>query len=290
MAIVGLIGLGNMGAAFAGTLVRNGFDVVGTDLSAGRRAVAEAAGATTVGSIAEICAATDLILLSLPEARHVEAVVTADDGILAHARPGTVVADCTTSEPATSRSLAERLAAAGHAFLDTPVSGGPHGAEAGTLAIMVGGEASALERARPALAALSARLVHVSGSGAGNVAKLVNNLMAASHCLVAAEGVRLARRAGVDPAVLLEVVNASSGRSLMTERVLPEAVLTGRYDFGFSAALMRKDVRLALALAQETDSGLSVTAEAGRVWAASEATQPADADFTRVAGAVIDAD
>ena len=288
MAIVGVIGLGQMGIGIVETLIREGFDVVGTDLDAGRRAMAEKCGARMVENVAAVCVETDQVVLSLPEARHVEAVVTGPGGIMESNRAGMLVMDATTSEPAMSKQFSAVMADAGHSFLDTPVSGGPNGANSGTLAIMVGGAEADFERARPVLEAMSAKLIHIGPSGAGNVVKLVNNLMTASHMVVSAEAALLAKRAGVDPKILFDVVNASSGRSLISEIVFPPHVLTGSFDFGFSAALMRKDVRLAMALAEATDTPTNVTGVVGTIWADSADKLAADADYTAVAGNIID--
>ena len=287
MRTVGMIGLGQMGTAMTETLIREGFEVVGTDLSAERRKLAEELGARTVGSIAEVVAETDMVLLSLPEARHVEAVVAGPGGIMESNRPNVLVMDATTSEPEMSRLLADKMEEAGHGFLDTPVSGGPSGARAGTLAVMVGGAEKDFDRAKPVLEALAGKLTHIGPSGAGNVVKLVNNLLAAANMVVAAEGALLAERAGVDPKVVFDVVNAGSGRSLSTEMLLPNFVFNDGFNFGFGAALMRKDVRLAMALAKATGTEMPMSEVAGDIWAGSVDKLDADADFTEVAGLVL---
>jgi 3-hydroxyisobutyrate dehydrogenase len=282
MDTVGVIGLGQMGSAMVETLVREGFRVVGTDLDDARRKIAEGHGAETVDTIAEVCAETDMVVLSLPEAHHVEAVVSGPGGVLEQNRPGVMVMDATTSEPEMSRKLSGLMAEAGHGFLDTPVSGGPQGARAGTLAVMVGGEEADFERARPVLEALAGKLSLIGPSGSGNVVKLINNLMAAAHFVVAGEAALLAERAGVDPARLFEVASSGSGRSFATEVAMPNFVLTGTRDFGFAAALMRKDVRLAMALADATGTETRMAALTGQIWAASADELEADADFTEI--------
>ena len=288
MAVVGVIGLGRMGLGMAETLLREGFEVVGFDLDPARREMAAALGATNADSIAALCAATDQVVLSLPEAQHVDAVVTGPGGIMESNRAGMLVMDATTSEPEMSRHLAGVMAEAGHGFLDAPVSGGPSGAKNGTLAIMVGGADDLFARARPVLDAMSAKLVHIGPPGAGNVVKLINNLMTASHTVIAAEAALLAMRAEVDPKILFEVVNAGSGRSLVSELVIPAEVLTGSLNFGFKAALMRKDVRLAMALAEATGTDTDMVSVAGRIWAESADNLAADADYTAVAAGIIE--
>ena len=267
---VGLVGLGRMGAAMAGRLAASGAEVAGFDLDRARGGRP---------SLAEVAA--PVVILSLPEEKAVEAVL----GALLPALPaGAVIADTSTLSPLAARDFAVRAAAAGIAYLDAPVSGGPAGAAAGTLTVMAGGDAAALEQARPALDRIAARIVHVGAAGAGQVAKLVNNLLVATHLVAAGEALRLGRLAGVEPEALLPVINAASGRSAATEVNLPRWVLPG-VESGFTAGLMRKDVRLAMALAQAVGASPEACARAAAVW---EDAPVADAeDFNRVAAALL---
>lgn len=280
---VGVVGLGQMGLGMAGTLVRAGFAVRGTDLSPARRAPAEAAGVAFHDALGPVVGGADALLLSLPFARDVEAVVTAPGGLLDRRDRRVVVIDTSTSDPGTTRRLAARLAGAGHALLDAPVSGGPAGAAAGTLTMMIGGAAEDLALARPVIDALSGTAIHVGPPGAGNVAKLVNNLLVAAHLLAAGEALRLSEAAGLPAAAALRVVNAATGRSAVSEAMVPRWVLTGGFDSGFSAGLMRKDVGLALALAREAGAELPLAAEVARLWEAARDAVPDTEDFTRMA-------
>ncbi|MBU8537956.1 NAD(P)-dependent oxidoreductase [Falsiroseomonas tokyonensis] len=277
---VGVVGLGQMGLGLAGRLVEQGADVCGFDLDAGRRAAAQARGVRVVEA-AEVVVAP-MVLLSLPQDRAVEAVLLA---LLPALPKQAVVADTSTLDPQAARRFAAAAADWGVDYLDAPVSGGPAGAAAGTLAMMLGGEAAAIERARPALALVATRLVHVGGAGAGQVAKLVNNLMVATHLAVAGEALRLGALAGVAPEALLPVVNAASGRSAATEVNFPKWILPGGFDSGFTAGLMRKDVRLAQALAADVGAALPVCAAAVARWEASEVAD--GADFNRVPAAIL---
>ncbi|WP_237217889.1 NAD-binding protein, partial [Falsiroseomonas oryziterrae] len=166
-----------------------------------------------------------------------------------------------------------------------PVSGGPAGAGAGSLTVMAGGAAEALEAARPVLARIAARIVHVGEAGAGQVAKLVNNLLVATHLVAAAEALRIGEAAGVPVASLLPVVNAASGRSAATEVNLPRWVLSGSFDSGFTAGLMRKDVRLAMELASAVGADPGACGRAAAAWEAAPVGD--DADFNRVAAAIL---
>lgn len=277
---IGVVGLGQMGLAMAGRLVEQGAEVLGFDLDPARQDAAQARGVRVVAAVAQ--AAAPVMLLSLPQDRAVEAVLLA---LLPALPKQAVIADTSTLDPLAAQRFAARAAECGVDYLDAPVSGGPAGAAAGTLAMMLGGEAAAVARATPALALVTAKLVHVGGPGAGQVAKLVNNLMVATHLAVAAEALRLGALAGVAPEALLPVVNAASGRSAATEVNFPRWILTGGFDSGFSAGLMRKDVRLALALAESVGAAVPVCARAAARWEAAAAAD--SADFNRVPAAIL---
>lgn len=278
---VGVIGLGAMGLGMARSLKRAGFDVVGTDPDPERQALARDAGV----AVASDAVAAPIVVGSLPTAAHVEAVVTGADGFLARGAAGAVFVDTSTSEAAVSQALEAACAEAGKGFLDAPVSGGPAGAEGGALTMMIGGASEHLQTARPALDAMAAdgRIFHVGGPGAGNVAKLVNNLLVAAHLLTAREAVSLSEAAGVPAQDVLAVVNAASGRSAVTEVNLPRWILSGAFDSGFTMGLMRKDVRLAKALADSVDADLPVSALVAQLWAASAQDLADGEDFNRIA-------
>ncbi|WP_291297959.1 NAD(P)-dependent oxidoreductase [Elioraea sp.] len=273
---VAVIGLGAMGLPMARRILAAGHDVTAWDLSVVRRS--EARG---IALVERAAAGAEVIVLSLP---HDDAVKGAAEVVLgAGPAPGCVVLDCSTVAPETPRALAPRFADAGFAWVDAPVSGGPAGAAAGTLTVMAGGDAAALDRAKPVLDAIAGKVVHVGGPGAGAVAKLVNNLLVAAHLLTAAEALRMGERAGVDIAALLSVVNGASGRSAATEVNFPRWITSGSFDSGFTAGLMRKDLRLAGALAAAMGGAGSVSAAVLEAWATSGVED--GADFNRVAQA-----
>lgn len=280
---VGVVGLGNMGLPMAASLKRRGFEVWGFDLAAARRDLAAAQGITPT-DLAPLLRGADAIVSSLPLARDVEAVLTTPDALLTRRDRRVIVLDTSTADPATSRRLAALLGEAGHAHLDAPVSGGPAGAAEGTLAMMLGGEAADIEAAQPVIDALAARPVHVGPSGAGNVAKLVNNLLVAAHMLTTGEALRLSEAAGVPAEAVLRVINAATGRSAISEVHVPRWIMTGGFDSGFSAGLMRKDVDLAVQMARQAGLDLPLSQAAARLWLEDRTTVPDDADFTRVAG------
>jgi 3-hydroxyisobutyrate dehydrogenase len=280
---VGVVGLGNMGLGMAATLARKGFTVLGYDISQARRAAIEAADVRFLPVLADVLQGADALVFSLPYARDVEAVVMAEGGLLARRDRKVVVIDTSTSDPGTTRRLAARLAETGHALLDAPVSGGPSGAAEGTLTMMIGGEEIDFAMARPVLEAMSARAVHVGPPGAGNIAKLVNNLLVAAHLVTTGEAMRLSESAGLSAADALKVVNTATGRSAVSEVMFPRWILPGTFDSGFSAGLMRKDVRLALDLAAETGSDLPLSVHVAQIWDTTRESIPDTADFTRMA-------
>lgn len=279
---IGLIGLGNMGRGMALTLKREGFAVVGTDVSLPIREAISREGISVRETIGEVVAECDIVLLSLPTAAIVEDVVSGPGGIVAHAKPGLLVVDTSTSHPDTTRRLAEKLNALGMHMLDAPVSGGPKGAITGTMAMVIGGDAKDLARAEPVLAAMTAKRVHVGDIGAGHVAKIANNLFAAAHLLIAGEVTRMAAKAGVPTEQLLQGINAGSGRSFVTEHSYPTWIMNGKFDSGFTMKLMRKDVRLSQDLIAALALDLPMSAKVAELWANSAESIADDEDFNRI--------
>ncbi|MBN3810472.1 NAD(P)-dependent oxidoreductase [Paraburkholderia sp. Ac-20347] len=283
MKTVGVIGLGNMGRGMAGSLQRGGFDVLGFDAAPGvAAALAEQGVVSARESIADIARDADVLLLSLPTSAIVEQVVLGEHGVLANARPGTIVIDTTTADPDSTRRVAAELAERGIGFIDAPVSGGPKGAATATMTMVLGGADAHIEAVTPILETISAKRVHVGPVGAGHVTKLLNNLLTGVHLLVASEAVRTARAAGVDPEKLVDALNGGSGRNSATLTNYPTWIFNGAFDSGFTMKLMRKDVRLAMALLDKMDSHAPVAREAGRLWAESAASIGDAEDFNRI--------
>jgi 3-hydroxyisobutyrate dehydrogenase len=283
MRMIGVVGLGNMGLGMAGRLAASGFSVLGHDISEGRRGAADAAGIRFMSALPELLQQADALVFSLPFARDVEAVATAPGGLLERRDRRVVVIDTSTSDPVTTRRLAARLEEAGHGLLDAPVSGGPSGAAGGSLTMMIGGRAEDLALVRPVVDAMAAKAVHVGGSGAGNIAKLVNNMLVAAHLVTTGEAMRLSEAAGLPAAEALAVLNAATGRSAVSEVMYPRWILPGSFDSGFSAGLMRKDVRLAAELAEAVGIALPLSATVDRIWRDTRDSIPDTEDFTRMA-------
>ncbi|MGX1934149.1 NAD(P)-dependent oxidoreductase [Microbacterium resistens] len=248
------IGLGNMGAPMA---IRHAkaFPTTVFDLSAEAVAHVVAEGrATAVADPADAAADAGTVILMLPASRHVEAVLTAEDGLLGRLAPGALVIDMGSSEPSSTRALAEVAAERGIDYVDAPVSGGVAKAVTGELAIMAGGTAAAVERARPHLDVLGASIRHVGPAGSGDAAKALNNLVSASNIAVASEALAIARRFGIEPAVMTEVLNAATGRSQASEVKFPGHILPGTFASGFAYDLMLKDIGIAMSIADGLDT------------------------------------
>jgi 3-hydroxyisobutyrate dehydrogenase len=246
-----------MGQPMLANLVRKEFEVIAFDLVPAALEAAIALGATRAGSVGEAAASCDLVITMLPSSANVEAVYLGSGGISEGAEAGRLCVDMSTIDPGTSQRVAARLHERGMRFLDAPVSGGVGGAVAGTLAIMVGGDAGDLEEARPVLAAMGSNIIHVGAVGAGEVAKLCNNLISGSALIAVAEAFRIGEAFGVDPEILTRVIAKSSGATWVMEHMHPVpgivdgAASSRQYAPGFMTDLMAKDLGLAVSAARE---------------------------------------
>jgi 3-hydroxyisobutyrate dehydrogenase len=246
-----------MGQPMLANLVKKGFEVVAFDLVPAALEAAIALGAMRASSVREAAASCDLVVTMLPSSANVEAVYLGAGGIIEGAKAGRLCVDMSTIDPGTSQRVAARLEERGVRFLDAPVSGGVGGAVAGTLAIMVGGDAGDLEEARPVLAAMGSNIIHVGAVGAGEVAKLCNNLISGSALVAVAEAFRIGEAFGVDPEILTSVIAKSSGATWVMEHMHPvpgivdSAASSRQYAPGFMTDLMAKDLGLAVSAARE---------------------------------------
>ncbi|MBL8996623.1 MAG: NAD(P)-dependent oxidoreductase [Gemmatimonadetes bacterium] len=249
---VAFLGLGAIGAPMATHLAAGPFGLRVWNRTASRAAVfAREHGAAHAKSPAEAARGADVVVTCFPVSADVEALLDGPEGILAGLAKGAVLLDCTSGDPATSKRIAARLAKAGVGFLDAPVSGGVKAAVAGTLTVMVGGDAATLARVRPVIDAFGEKVVHCGAVGAGDAVKAVNNALLALHIWSTAEGLVTLRKAGVDPAVALDVINTSSGRSNSSMNLFPERVITRAFPRTFRLALLDKDVGIAAQVARE---------------------------------------
>lgn len=268
---VGFVGVGSIGRPMCLNVAKGGFSVVAYDASPEAREVLAGTGVGVAGSLAEVARSVDVCVLSLPNSDVVEEVVLGEDGLLEGLSEGDVVVDTSSSRPSSTREVARRLAQRGIGMLDAPVSGGLLRAEVGDLAVMVGGEPGLLEGCRAVLEAFSANIFYVGGSGSGHMAKALNNLLSATTLASAAEALLLGERAGLDPEKLVEIINASSGRSASTEVKFPRYVLNRAFDDGFAISLMNKDVGIALDTASELGFPTIMGSVVGQVWRAAVA-------------------
>jgi 3-hydroxyisobutyrate dehydrogenase len=262
---IGFIGLGAMGGAMAGHLVRSGYAVTGFDVSAARGEAAVRAGVTRAQSAAEAAQGADVVMSSLPHPAAVRATYLGPDGVLSRARAGAVLVDLSTIDPGTWKDVAAAAAAQGLQCLDAPVSGGPAEAGSGKLVFLVGGDAPVLERCRPILATLGTEIHHVGPLGSAQVVKIVNNVMSMGNVAVAAEAMVLGVKAGMDPQRLFEILSTSGGRSHHFLKRFPN-VLAGDFAPRFSIALSRKDLGLAARMAESLGVPMLTTAVVRQVY------------------------
>jgi len=260
---VGWVGLGNMGGPMTANLVKAGHVVKGFDLSDTAKAAAAANGVKVVDSIADAVADADIVFTMLPAGKHALEVITGTDGVFADAPKTALVVDSSTIDIETARELHQAADQQGFTFLDAPVSGGVSGAAAGTLTFMVGGAEAALEKARSVIEVMAGKIFHCGGPGNGQAAKITNNMMLAICLQATCEGAVLAERLGLDSKTFQHLATVSSGDSwpLRTWYPIAGVVETGAVnrDFagGFSTALLRKDVGLALQAGEGTGTDLS---------------------------------
>jgi 3-hydroxyisobutyrate dehydrogenase len=250
---IGYIGTGNMGGALAGRLLLSHPLVVFDRSEAATQPLARG-GAKVALLPSDVAAECDVIFMCLPTSSHVRALLFGAGGLAEAIMPGTLLIDQTTGDPNETRSLAERLRPRGIELIDAPVSGGKAGAEAGTIAIMVGADPTQFDRALPLLTAISPNVFHAGGVGNGHVIKLVNNLMSTVQRVLSFEAVALAAKNGVDPRTATDILLAGGGRNAYLEKMMKPRILEGKLNVGFTLALAHKDVRLACQLGN--DSGV----------------------------------
>lgn len=278
---VALVGLGNMGLPIGGRWIAQGRTVTGFDLSEPARRAFAAHGGEAADDAVSAVAGAGVIVLLLPDSRVVDAVLSSllESGALA---TGAIIVDMSSSEPEHTRRNAAVAAEHGIRFIDAPVSGGVRGAEEGRLTIMVGGDEATVAEVEPLLGALGT-VIRVGSVGAGHAAKALNNLLSAIHFWATSEAVTAGERFGIEPDVLLRVINGSSGRSGSSEAKWPKFVLPETYDSGFSARLMLKDARIATTLMNGLGLPSGLGDELVGEWAAAVEDLPPTADHTEIA-------
>ncbi|QQP95419.1 3-hydroxyisobutyrate dehydrogenase [Lysobacter enzymogenes] len=288
MSRIAFIGLGHMGGPMAANLLKAGHEVHVFDLVPAAVDAAVALGAHAQASAADAVRGADAVISMLPASRHVEALYLGDDGLLARIAPGALAIDCSTIAPASAQKVAAAAAARGVAMIDAPVSGGTAGAAAGTLTFIVGGDAAALERARPWLEAMGRNVFHMGGNGAGQVAKLCNNMALGVIMAATGEALALGAAHGLDPAALSKMMAVSTGRSWATEvcnpwpGVLENAPASRGYSGGFGNDLMLKDLGLAAEAAMSAGSPIPLGELARNLYALNGRAGRGGLDFSSV--------
>ena len=279
---IGFIGLGNMGAPMARRLVDAGYELVVTD------AVPEAVERFAAGSKCERAASPQsigeccrVVFTMLPNGQIVREVLLGANGLAPRLAPGSVAIDMSSSSPLGTRELSADLATIGIALVDAPVSGGVKKAADGMLAIMVGGEAEPVTRARPILEAMG-KVFATGPSGSGHAMKALNNFLSAANLAIAAEAVIAGQRFGLDPATMISILNASTGRNTGTDSKFPNNVLPRTFNSGFALGLMAKDLRLALEVARSSGAPAGLLEKTAQMWAAAEQQLGGKADNTEV--------
>jgi 3-hydroxyisobutyrate dehydrogenase len=249
---IGFIGLGDIGEPIASHLAKEPFELTVWNRTESKAAeFARNHKARVAATPADAARDATVVITCLPTSAEVEAVLHGEKGILEAIPKGSVLIDCTSGDPPTSRSIAAELGGRGVEFIDAPVSGGTVGAKAGTLTVMWGGEATVFERVRPVVEAFGKKIVHAGPVGSGDALKAVNNALLAVHILSTAEGLAILAKAGVDPKVALDVINASSGRSNTSENLIPQRVFTRAFPRTFRLALLEKDIGIASVLSED---------------------------------------
>lgn len=271
---LGFIGIGVMGSHMSRHLAAAGHRVAVCDANpkAARKQAETVAGITSCATPAEVAGAAEIVVLMLPDGRVVNEVATGSDGLVHGLRPGALVIDCSSSEPWLTLETATALGGAGAAMVDAPVSGAVEGARAADLVFMVGGSDSDFARARPVLEPMGRRIFHLGPLSSGHRMKTINNLATAITLAGTAEAMLIGRAAGLDPRAMLDVLNVSTGASFVTREKFGPYVLTGAYDDPFRLALMLKDVRIALGLAEEVGVETPLSDHAEKLYTEADAS------------------
>jgi 3-hydroxyisobutyrate dehydrogenase len=279
---IGFVGLGNMGAPMARHLITAGYKVVAADANpAALESFCTSAQCERARTLADLGRACRLVITMLPDGAAVRQVLLAADGVAGGLSPGSVVLDMSSSEPLGTRELGAKLKDSAISLVDAPVSGGVKRAVEGTLAIMAGGDPAAIARCRPVLAKLGQ--VFCSGaSGSGHAVKALNNYLSAVALAATAEAMMAGESFGIEPTVMLEILNHSTGRNSATEQKYPAFVLPRSFNSGFALGLMAKDLRIALGMAESLGTPNELLGRCAVLWNRAEHLLGSSADNTEI--------
>lgn len=278
------IGLGQMGAPMVRNLLNAGFSVRANDKDPSVAAhVSDHARFTWCSQSSEAAQDADLVILMLPDSQIVDALLWQGDAALSSVmKPGSLVIDMSSSDPMRSRQNAQKLGAQAIGFIDAPVSGGVKKAQSGTLAIMIGGEADSVARARPVLEAMGKTLMHVGEAGAGHAVKALNNYVSAAGLLAVCEALSAAKQFGIDPQLVNQVFNASTGKNNTTENKVETFMLNEAFNSGFSLALMKKDLETANRFIRQVDAADEFSSACLKLWQEADGALGKGADHTEM--------
>jgi 3-hydroxyisobutyrate dehydrogenase len=280
---IGFIGLGSMGWPMAALLHKAGYPLLVIDASAERaQKFAKEIGGTVAASNRALAQGSDIIVTILPTSAIVDSVLNGPEGVIAGLRPDTVVVEMSSGVPTITRTLADQVAAVNAHLVDAPVSGGVPRAITGELAIMFGGNTALLERVRPVLECMGTAITHTGDVGSAHAMKALNNLVSAGGFLIGVEALLIGKRFGLDPAAMVDVLNASTGMNNSTQKKFKQFVLSGKYNAGFGLDLMVKDLSIALGIGRDTNTPTPFASLCREMWAASAAMLGPGQDHTAV--------
>ena len=279
---VGLIGLGAMGLSMGKNLLKNEFNLTVFDVRDEPIRILENLGAKAAESPKQVGTASKIVLLSLPSSKEVEDVVSEDDGLIHSMSKNGIIIDASTIDPAVVKKLANECNKKNITFIDAPVSGGTIGAEKGTLSIMVGGSNDKVDECKGVLQAIGTNIYHVGNTGAGQIFKLINNMLVAINLVGISEGFVLAKKTGIDLKKLYEVLKTSAGNSWALEQKLPK-IIQNDFEPGFKVWLQHKDLSLAMNLASQMNAALPITSLTHQMFESAKAIGLKDLDHSAVA-------
>ncbi len=278
---IGFLGLGAMGGPMSACAAKAGFKIKGFDIAeTARQRFSEATGTKAVGSVAEACTGVKAVITMLADGKTVRQALLGDGAPAKAAERGTLFIDMSSSSPVDTRSLGPDLQALGMDLVDAPVSGGTIRAKDGSLAIMAGGSPEALEKAMPLLKTMGANVFATGALGCGHAMKALNNFLAATSLAASLEALVIGREFGLEPQLMLDVVNASSGRNAATEGLIKNQVLSGKFSAGFALRLMAKDTGIAADLARHAGFDGALPSSVAKRWQDAHEKLPGDADMT----------
>ena len=281
---IGFIGLGAMGKPMAKNLIRAGFRVIVYNRTIGKTKEFREMGASVAVTPKDLASDSQVVIVNVSNSPDVEEVLLGKEGAIHGCRPGTIVIDMGTSYPSSTLKICKILQEKGVEMLDAPVSGGVKGAEDGTLSIMVGGRREIFEKCKPILSAMGKNIFYQGESGSGHITKAINNFVSAAAITALTEALVMAKKAGLSPMKVLDVLKVSSGRSYQAEQALPQFVLTRKFDAGFLLGLMKKDLNIFASLGDDYQTPMFLGNLVHQLWDVAAREIGPQNDYTKFVG------